>query len=62
MTVGFVTGILRVGFSDTVPVPVDTVPIAGTHQYRTVNDTVSYKTCGTTGTHGFVLPPPCFLP
>ena len=49
--VGFFMGILRARNSDTVPIPVDTVPIMGMGTYHTVNPAVSYKTCGTFCTH-----------
>ena len=47
--VGFGTGIPRVGFSHTVPKPVNTVPVAGTGTYPTVKFAVSY------GTRGFLV-------
>jgi hypothetical protein len=53
--VGFGTGIPRVGFSHTVPEPVNTVPVAGTGTYPTVKFTVSYGTRGTIGTRGFLV-------
>jgi hypothetical protein len=51
---GFNTGNPRVGFSDTAPVPVYTVPVPGTGTYRTVFFTVFYETRGTSGTRGFI--------
>jgi hypothetical protein len=44
--VGLNTGIPRVGFSHTVPVPANTVPVPGTYRYRPVNGTVPYETRG----------------
>jgi hypothetical protein len=48
----FATGIPRVGFSRTVPVPADTVPVAGTGTHRTAIDAVSYETHGYQCTRG----------
>jgi hypothetical protein len=42
--IGFGTGILRVHFSHTVPVPAETVPMAGAGTYRPVKITVCSKT------------------
>jgi hypothetical protein len=54
LSIGFNTGNPRVGFSDTAPVPVYTVPVPGTGTYRTVFFTVFYETRGTSGTRGFI--------
>ena len=43
---GFLTGISRVSFSDTIPVPVNTVPIQPWVWYLQVTDMVSYETHG----------------
>ena len=51
--IGFRTGIPRVGFSHTAPVPAKTVPMAGTGTHRPVVFTVSNETRGTFGTRGF---------
>jgi hypothetical protein len=45
----------QVRFSDTIPKPVDTVPILDIHQYCTVSWVVLYDTHGNTDTHGFLL-------
>ena len=52
---GFVTGIPRVGFSDTVPEPVNTVPVQPRVRYLWVMGTVFRKTRGTGGTRGFLV-------
>jgi hypothetical protein len=54
LTLGFGTGIPRVGFSRTAPVPADTVPVAGAGIHRPVNSAVSYGTRGTTSTRGCI--------
>jgi hypothetical protein len=50
---GLGTGIPRVGKSEPVPVPANTVPVTGTGTYRTVICAVSYETPGITSTRGF---------
>jgi hypothetical protein len=52
LSIGFVTGIPRVGNFNTVPAPVYTVPVSGTGTYRTRSATVSYETHGISGTRG----------
>jgi hypothetical protein len=43
----------RVGFSHTVPVPANTVPVAGTTRTRPVNHAVSDETRGIHDTRGY---------
>ena len=52
-SVGLNTGIPRVRFSDTTPVPLYTVTHHGCDPYLTVIRVVSNETCGTFGTRGF---------
>jgi len=59
---GLNTGIPRVGFCQTVPVPAYTVTRHRYDPYRTVNGAVSNETRGTNGTRGFLLLHPlCIL-
>ena len=51
---GFVTGIPRVQFSHTVPVPAKTVPMAGTGTHQPVVFAVCYETRGIPFTHGYL--------
>ena len=44
---GFFMGIPWVGNLDTIPVPVDTIPVMGTGTYHTIYAVVLYKTHGT---------------
>jgi hypothetical protein len=53
-SIGFRTGIARVRFSHTVPVPAETAPVAGTGTYRPVISTVCYETRGIPFTHGYL--------
>ena len=52
--IGLATGILQVGNLDTIPVPVDTIPVSGTGAHRTIKVTVSYETRGYFSTHGLL--------
>ena len=52
---GFFTGIPQVGFLDTVPVPMNTVPVQPWVQYLQVTGMVSHETCGVGGTCGFLV-------
>jgi hypothetical protein len=54
-SIGFGTGIPRVGFSHTVPDTVDTVPVQPRVRYLRVTGTVFPETRGTDGTRGFLL-------
>ena len=45
-TLGNGTGAIRVGLSDTTPIPVDTAPSPGRNTYRTRNLKVLLNTCG----------------
>ena len=61
-SVGFRTGMGRVGKSDTVPVPAHTVPVTGRVRYWRVTGAVLYETRGTCCTRGCVpIRPPCNL-
>jgi len=53
--VGFVTGIPRVGFSHTVPEPMNTVPVQPRVRYLRVTGTVSCETRSTGDTRGFLV-------
>ena len=53
--IGFVMGIPWVNFLDTVPKPVNTVPVQPWVQYLQVMGMVFCKTCGTKGTRGFLV-------
>jgi hypothetical protein len=48
--IGFVTGIPQVRISQTVPVPANTIPVAGAGTYRPVNWAVCDETRGVTHT------------
>ena len=50
---GFRTGNPRVGFSHTVPIPANTLPMAGTTLTQPVNCVVSDETCGIHDTRGY---------
>jgi hypothetical protein len=52
---GFNTGNLWVGFSDTAPVPAYTIPVPGTGTYHTVFFAVFFETHGTGSTRGSIL-------
>ena len=54
-SLGFGTGIPRVGFLHTVPEPVDTVPVQPRVRYPRVTGTVFPETRGTGGTRGFLV-------
>ena len=51
--VGFRTGNPRVGFSHTVPIPANTLPVAGTTLTQPVNCAVSDETRGIHDTRGY---------
>jgi len=51
----FVTGILRVGISHTVPGPANTIPVTCMGTYCTVICVVSDETRGITFTHGILI-------
>jgi hypothetical protein len=53
VSIGFGTGIPRVGFSHTVPEPVNTVPVQPRVRYLRVTGAVFPETRGTGGTRGF---------
>jgi hypothetical protein len=53
-SVAFGTGIPQVGISHTVPVPTETVPIAGTGTYLPVISAVCHETRGIPFTRGYL--------